>query len=129
MPVRVQGLSDITAVSSGAGHSIGLKSDGSIWSFGDNSEGQLGNGTTRNSYIPVQTISITNPPDISDTVSSGLDRVVSLNGGFIITFQEITSPGVVFVSSTSSAPASTPDGFRFRGYYFDISTTAEFTGD
>ena len=39
-------------VSLGASHSAALTSDGSLWTWGDNSDGQLGDGTTTNRYNP-----------------------------------------------------------------------------
>ena len=45
MPVHLTTLTGIKAVSAGAGHSVALKNDGSVWTWGDNSVGELGNGT------------------------------------------------------------------------------------
>jgi len=53
-PVQVSGLSGVTAVAGGWYHSMALKSDGTVWAWGSNSYGQLGNGTSTNSDIPVQ---------------------------------------------------------------------------
>lgn len=44
-----------TAVSAGDGdHSLAIKSDGSLWAWGSNSCGQLGNGNTNTSFVPIQ---------------------------------------------------------------------------
>jgi alpha-tubulin suppressor-like RCC1 family protein len=43
--VRVRGLTDIVAVSTGETHSVALGRDGRVWSWGDNSRGQLGDNT------------------------------------------------------------------------------------
>jgi alpha-tubulin suppressor-like RCC1 family protein len=42
----------IAAVAAGGSHSIVLASDGTVWAFGDNSRGQLGDGGTTNRYEP-----------------------------------------------------------------------------
>ena len=41
------------AISAGDGHSAGLKADNSLWTWGRNTDGQLGNGKNLNSSIPV----------------------------------------------------------------------------
>ena len=46
----------IAAVAAGAGHTLFLKSDGSLWSCGDNSYGQLGLGDLRNRPRPVMVL-------------------------------------------------------------------------
>ncbi len=44
-PVPVVGLTSIVSIACGSGHSLALKSDGTLWSWGGNGYGQLGNGT------------------------------------------------------------------------------------
>jgi len=43
-----------TAVSAGIAHSLALAEDGTVWAWGSNYSGQLGDGTTTNSASPVQ---------------------------------------------------------------------------
>ena len=57
-PVQVSSLSGITAIAGGYSHSLALKSDGTVWAWGSNSWGQLGDGTEKDSNTPVQVSSI-----------------------------------------------------------------------
>jgi alpha-tubulin suppressor-like RCC1 family protein len=60
-PVKVTGLTGIIAVSGGqaGSHSLALKKDGTVWAWGKNTDGQLGDGTTTNSNVPVQVTGLT----------------------------------------------------------------------
>jgi hypothetical protein len=60
-------LSGITDIAGGGLHSLALKSDGTVWAWGRNSEGELGKGTNTNSKVPVQV--------------SGLTGVTAIAGG------------------------------------------------
>ena len=57
-PVQVTGLTGASAIAIGYYHSLALKSDGTVWTWGYNNHGQLGNGTTANSTVPVQVASL-----------------------------------------------------------------------
>jgi hypothetical protein len=52
--VQVSVLSGVTAIAAGQYQSLALESDGTVWDWGDNSYGELGNGTTTGSNTPVQ---------------------------------------------------------------------------
>src|ERR1041385_1121020 len=41
-------------IASGSGHCLALKNDGTVWAWGYNSYGELGNGTWSESTVPVQ---------------------------------------------------------------------------
>jgi YD repeat-containing protein len=63
-PVQVSGLTDVTAVAAGglsgyAGHNLALRSDGTVWAWGHNNKGQLGDGTTTNRSLTVQVTGLT----------------------------------------------------------------------
>lgn len=49
---------DVTAISSGTIHVVTRKSNGTVWSWGDNDSGQLGDNTTTTSHLPVKTVTI-----------------------------------------------------------------------
>lgn len=49
-PVKV--MDNVTAVSVGLDHVAAVKTDGSLWTWGQNWAGQLGDGTTARSYVP-----------------------------------------------------------------------------
>jgi hypothetical protein len=55
LPVQVPGLADIVAISTGQSAFYALKGDGTVWSWGTNNYGQLGNGNTSNTNTPATT--------------------------------------------------------------------------
>ena len=44
----------IVSCSAGAFHTLAIDESGNLWTWGNNSHGQLGDGTTQDKYIPVQ---------------------------------------------------------------------------
>ena len=54
LPVRVAGLSDIVAVAAGHRFNLALRNDGRVFAWGDNSLGQLGDGSGVFRANPVQ---------------------------------------------------------------------------
>lgn len=54
LTTQVNGLSEIIAVSGSYGHKIALNRDGTIWAWGWNGYGQLGDGTLINQSAPKQ---------------------------------------------------------------------------
>ena len=57
---QVLHLRNVKALAAGGGHSLALKADGTVWSWGSNICGQLGNGTVTDSNIPVQVLGLSN---------------------------------------------------------------------
>lgn len=62
---QIPGLSGIMAIAAGPGYALALKSDGTVYAWGDNAYGQLGNGTKTETYVPVQVIGLTGITQIS----------------------------------------------------------------
>ena len=65
-PVQVHGpgnvgfLSNIKAISAGVIHSLALKNDSTVWAWGDNSFGELGDSTNIARLVPIQVQGLTN---------------------------------------------------------------------
>lgn len=55
-PVQTSGLTSATSVAAGVYHSLALKSDGTVWAWGYNGYGQLGDNTTTQRTSPVQVL-------------------------------------------------------------------------
>ena len=58
-PIQIGSLTDWTYISSGANHTLALRNNGTLWTWGYNGYGQLGNGTTNHYSSPIQVGSLT----------------------------------------------------------------------
>jgi len=63
---QVPGLAAVTAIASSGGTGIATESDGSVWTWGYNQYGQLGDGTTTNSDVAVQVSGLANTTAIAE---------------------------------------------------------------
>jgi len=83
-PVQVKGLNglgfltDVTDISAGGIYSLALKSDGTVWAWGQNTNGQLGDGTTTTRYAPVQVKGPNNSGFLTDAVAISAGNIHSL---------------------------------------------------
>jgi alpha-tubulin suppressor-like RCC1 family protein len=68
-PTEIDGLSGVSAISAGTNFSIVLRTDGTVWGFGTNSQGELGS-TTNNG------VSTANP---TPTQVSGLSGIIAIS--------------------------------------------------
>ena len=59
VPVQVSGLTGVRAIAAGMSSGYALKDDGTVWSWGENGHGQLGDGTSTNRRTPVRVGSLT----------------------------------------------------------------------
>jgi len=68
-PVRVGGITSPAAITAGGYHTCALLGDGTVWCWGRNGSGQLGDGTTTNSSSPVRAGGITGAVAVSGAFS------------------------------------------------------------
>jgi alpha-tubulin suppressor-like RCC1 family protein len=70
----VNGLAGVTKISAGCGFSLALRSDGTVWAWGYDNVGQLGDGSTVNSQVPVK---ITGLSQVT-AIAAGWDSSVAI---------------------------------------------------
>jgi alpha-tubulin suppressor-like RCC1 family protein/subtilisin family serine protease len=60
VPTRVEGISGVVAIAAGGYFSLALEGDGTVWAWGRNYAGELGDGTTNHRYTPVRVAQLSN---------------------------------------------------------------------
>ncbi len=142
VPVEVHGagnagyLNSVQAIMGCEMHNVALKSDGTIWCWGWNAYGQLGNGTTNDSWTPVQTglgavppltsvVKLGGRPYFTLAVKSdgtiwawGMNQFGQMGNGTVNSFSmpPVTVPGLVSNSSPGgpiNSPIQVTCGYQF----------------
>lgn len=67
------------AIAAGYSHSVALKDDGTVWAWGDNSKGQLGDNTNIQRLYPVQVSGL----DSVSAIASGEYHVLAIRNGAV----------------------------------------------
>ncbi len=106
-PILVSGLSNIIAVAGGYQHSMSLKSDGTVYTWGGNAYGQLGDGTTTNRFTP--------------QAVSGISQVTGIAAGYQ------TSLALAPLPPLSISTSSLPDGETGVAYSAPLAVTNGFS--
>ena len=112
-PVQVRGengvsyLTGVTAISAGWNHSLALRDDGTVWAWGNNSQGQIGDGTTTNRSTPVLVIGLPVINPINHTVT------FNTHGGLPVPPNQTVPANSTITRPTDPARA----GFVFGGWY------------
>ncbi len=73
-PNLVPGMSNVIAVLAGGNHSVALKKDGTVWAWGFNGSGQIGDGTTQHSPTPYKVEGISNVK----AIATGSSHIIAL---------------------------------------------------
>lgn len=128
-PGQIPGLTGVTQISGGPGSDYGfgsgyaLKSDGTVWAWGENGSGQLGDGTTTDRNMPVQVKNITTATQISGSITSGFallsdNRVAAWGETFLKNIGTTSTPGYVTpVRPVTKLRASQHNKYGFHGLY------------
>ncbi len=82
VPVIVEGeLNYVTAIAAGATNSLALLKDGHVMAWGDNEDGQLGNGTYTESDVPVE---VTGLSEVTAIAANGSHCLALLKDGHVM---------------------------------------------
>ena len=109
-PVQVPGFANAVAIAGardayGYGFSLAVKSDGSVWSWGRNNSGQLGDGSTTNRYSPVQVSQITGMTGVV-AAAAGENHSLALTAAGTVWGWGSNANGVL--GNTNYVPHTTP---------------------
>jgi alpha-tubulin suppressor-like RCC1 family protein len=67
---RIAGLPAASGIAAGQVHGLVLGTDGSVWAWGSNSNGQLGNGTTVDSSVPAPVSNLTGATGLGGSIGN-----------------------------------------------------------
>jgi alpha-tubulin suppressor-like RCC1 family protein len=124
VPVQVSNLTTITAIAAGGAdciHTLAIRSDGTVWAWGTNDTGELGDGTTNPITVPVQTQGLTNVEAVAGAVEHSLALVGDPNTSLALSAASTGVAQTVAITGTSFAAH---DAVRM---YWDTTTTAPLT--
>jgi uncharacterized repeat protein (TIGR01451 family) len=109
MPVQVCGLSGVRSIAAGGGHALAVKRDGTLWSWGANTQGQLGDGTNASRLTPVPVIP-PGSPDIEIAMSHDGDFAIGAPGVYALT---VTNTGLMAATGPVTVTDTLPPGLTY----------------
>jgi alpha-tubulin suppressor-like RCC1 family protein len=110
-------LAGVMALSAGSEYSVALRNDGSVWAWGLNNYGQLGDGTTVNRLTPVQVAGLA---DVI-AVAAGYEHTVALKADGSVWLWGYNHGGTLgngvksVVNQVQPVPAKLPNGSQLSG--------------
>lgn len=132
-PVPVDTPDGVTfiRVTSGTGHVLAIASDGSLWAWGDNRFGQVGDGTTTNVLRPVR---LDTPAGVTFTdIAAGYDHSVAIDSDGRAYAWGVGTLGQVGNGGTAGSlvpvPVSMPGGVTFTQVSADSRRTLALGSD
>lgn len=135
-PGAIPGLTGVTQVSAGPGSEWGyasgyaLKADGTVWAWGQNNAGQLGDGTTIGRNAPVQVKDITTATQISGSNVSAFallsdNRVAAWGETYLKDIGTTSTPGYISPTRPVAKIRTTQHNkFGFHGLYLITGQTS-----
>jgi alpha-tubulin suppressor-like RCC1 family protein len=103
-PVQVVGLDGVVALAAGSAHALAVRSDGTVWAWGQNGLGQLGINSTVNQFRPVVIPGLAG----ASGVAAGYWHSLALLGNGQVRAWGANHAGQLGDSSSTSRPVPVP---------------------
>ena len=94
-------------VAAGSNHTLSLRTDGTVWAWGSNLYGQLGDGTTTSSAVPVKVTGLSGVT----AIAAGLNQSIALKSDGTVWLWGVYTP----VLQTNGMPTGTSVPLRLNG--------------
>jgi alpha-tubulin suppressor-like RCC1 family protein len=110
-PSRVPGLANVRAIAARGYHTLALKQDGTVWAWGFNDAGQVGDGTNIDRHTPVQVAGLTGHGGVAEIVSGGKVNVAIMADRTLMAWGRNAEGAVgngAFDASGQGVPTATP---------------------
>jgi hypothetical protein len=104
MPLPVTGLTDVVEVQAGESRTYALRADGTVWGWGPNDDGLLGDDTQTSTSVPVQIFGLTEV----QAISVGFAHVLALKTDGTVWGWGDNDAGQVGNGSTDPQPFAVP---------------------
>jgi len=118
-PIQVNSDTDWDSVEAGLYHSLAMKTDGSLWAWGKNNRGQIGNASTSNQQTPflvVPSVAITQAPAnitvVEGEITQTLTAAATVTNAVGLSYQWYSSTSN---STTGGTPISGANGTLVSG--------------
>ena len=120
LPAQVGTSNNWRKIDAGDQHSLAIDSSGSLWAWGNNTFGQLGDGTNTTSLVPIQIGTATNWA----VISAGTDHSMAIDSGGILYTWGNNTNGQLGDGTNTASNVPIPVSFASDGtvsFYIAIS--------
>lgn len=126
VPTKIPNLSGMVAIAAGYGHSMALRVDGLVWSWGFNSSGQQGNGAS--SSTPVTTpVQISSLKEVTGISAGDAHSLALLEDGTVLSWGSNNDGQQGNGSATPFTPVTTPTKIDALSKMTTVSAGASYT--
>jgi len=108
-PTQVSGLRGVAAIAAGGTHSLAVKRDGTVWAWGGNYTGQLGDGQSARRAVPRQVVPV-GSPDLSISMTHDGNFTIGGRGIYMLT---VANTGTTPTAGTVTVIDTLPPALRY----------------